>query len=130
VLDLGIALRVATQVDALAQAVHRVQVVLPLPVQDLEDDAALEVGEVRVADRRVLRGQRGAPLRLLLQERPQAVEDGASQRVAVARGLAVDAEGRLAGPHRQAELRLERLGQGGALPPPGGPPAGPGYGGG
>ena len=57
IFELRIALSVRAHVDARAQAVHRVQVILPLRVEDLEQDLALAVAEVRIALRRVLRGE-------------------------------------------------------------------------
>ena len=67
VLELRVALPVGAHADALAQAVHRVEVVLPLRVEDLQQDAALAVGEARVALLGVLLGERVAALLLALE---------------------------------------------------------------
>jgi hypothetical protein len=55
VLLLGVLLRVAAQVDALAQVVHRGEMLLPLHVELLQHDGLLEVPHDLRADRRDLR---------------------------------------------------------------------------
>ena len=82
VLDLRIALRVAAQVDALAQPVHRVQVVLPLAVEDLQQDVALEVAEVRDSrSRRACSASASQRARFSSRKRDQPLEQRAAERV-------------------------------------------------
>src|SRR5262245_7153451 len=107
VLELGVLLRIAAQRDALAQPVHRVQVVLPLAVGDAQQDLALVVGERGVAELAVLLGQRVAALALLLEHAHQPLEHRAAERLAI-RHRPERRRGRIEG---HAELALEHAGQ-------------------
>src|SRR5262249_16860701 len=109
VLELRVALPVGAHADALAQAVHRVEMVLPLRVEDLEQDAALAVLEARVALGGVVVGGGVAGLLLGGEIAADAVEQRASEL------LAVEALGRVEGRRARvevhAELRRQRLGE-------------------
>ncbi len=69
VLDERIALAVAAQADAFLQVVERVEVILPLRVDDLQHDVALDAAQELAADQRFLL------LVALLRQRPDRVAD-------------------------------------------------------